>query len=75
MRARLVDHHHRRPGPSGSETRAAQQLISRLSAPFPDVPVDSVRQIVNASREEFTDTPIRDFVPVLVDRITLGPVR
>jgi hypothetical protein len=39
------------------------------------VPVDSVRQIVNASREEFTDTPIRDFVPVLVDRITLGPVR
>lgn len=66
------DNHDRPAGPSGSEPRAVQELISRLSSRFPDVPVESVRQIVNASWEKFTDTPIRDFAPVLVDRITRG---
>jgi hypothetical protein len=32
------------------------------------MPADSVRQIVNASWDKFTDKPIRDFVPVLVER-------
>jgi len=54
--------------PSDSEVRAVEDLIRRLVARFPDVPADSVRQIVNASWDTFTDKPIRDFVPVLVER-------
>jgi hypothetical protein len=56
------------PVPSESEVRAVESLITRLAGRFPDVPADSVRQIVNASWDEFTGTPIRDFVPVLVER-------
>ena len=54
--------------PSDSEVRAVEELINRLAARFADVPADTVRQIVNASWDRFTGTPIRDFVPVLVER-------
>jgi hypothetical protein len=41
-------------------------IVWSLSSP--EVPLDSVRAIVNASWEEFTGRPIRDFVPVLAER-------
>ena len=63
------------PGPSDSEVRAVEELIRRLVGRFPDVPADSVRQIVNASWDEFTDTPIRDFLPVLVERAAQEQLR
>ena len=34
----------------------------------PGVPPESVRDIVNASWQEFTGRPIRAFVPVLAER-------
>ena len=53
---------------SDEESGAVEELIDRLVAQFPEVPSDSVRAIVNASWEEFTGRPIRDFVPVLAER-------
>jgi len=50
------------------ESGALAELVDRLVAQFPEVPSDSVRAIVNASWEEFTGRPIRDFVPVLAER-------
>jgi hypothetical protein len=54
--------------PSDADVRAVEGLISRLMARFPDVPADSVRQMVNTTWDQFTGTPIRDFIPVLVER-------
>ena len=53
---------------TSDESRALAELVDRLVAQFPEVPSDSVRAIVNASWEEFTGRPIRDFVPVLAER-------
>jgi hypothetical protein len=50
------------------ESRAVQELIDRLVGQFPGVPPESVRDIVNASWQEFTGRPIRAFVPVLAER-------
>ena len=50
------------------ESRAAQELVDRLVGQFPSVPPESVRDIVNASWQEFTGRPIRAFVPVLAER-------
>jgi len=50
------------------ESRAAQELIDRMVGQFPGVPPESVRDIVNASWQEFTGRPIRAFVPVLAER-------
>jgi hypothetical protein len=46
---------------SDDESRAVEELI-------PGVQPESVRDIVNASWQEFTGRPIRAFVPVLAER-------
>jgi ribosomal 50S subunit-associated protein YjgA (DUF615 family) len=43
-------------------------VVERLVARFPDVAEDRVREIVRAAHEEFANRPIRDFVPVFVER-------
>ncbi len=51
------------------EIRAVAKVTERLSASFPDVPADLVTQAVSASHNRFESSPIRDFVPVLVERM------
>ena len=53
---------------SDDESRAVEELIDRLVGQFPGVPPDSVRDIENATWQEFTGRPIRAFVPVLAER-------
>lgn len=62
-------------GPLDGEVHALRELVGRLAARFPDVPLNTVRQIVNASWDEFTGAPIRDFVPVLVERAARDRLR
>ena len=50
------------------EARAIDLLIERLLARFGHTPPETVRAIVHASYAEFKGKPIRDFVPVLVER-------
>jgi hypothetical protein len=50
------------------EARAMEEVVERLAARFPDVAEDRVREIVTAAHEEFANRPIRDFVPVFVER-------
>lgn len=50
------------------EARALEEVVERLVARFPDVAEDRVREIVRAAHEEFANRPIRDFVPVFVER-------
>jgi hypothetical protein len=51
------------------EHRAVTEVVQRLTASFPHVPPDVVQYTVRASYEKFAGSPIRDFVPVLVERM------
>ena len=50
------------------EARAIDVLIQRLSNSFTGIPPETVRAVVHASYNEYKGKPIRDFVPVLVER-------
>ncbi len=50
------------------EARALEEVVERLVDRFPDVPEVRVRETVRAASEEFANRPIRDFVPVFVER-------
>jgi len=51
------------------EIRAVTEVVERLAASFPQVAPDVVQHTVRTSYEHFADSPIRDFVPVLVERM------
>jgi len=55
---------------SGSEAEALSRVMQRLRQQFPEVPPDALEEIVNGHYEAFDGRPIRDFVPVLVERAT-----
>lgn len=50
------------------EDRAIGEIVDRLAKAFPDVAVDKVAQVVSEARPEFEEVPIRDFVPLFVER-------
>ena len=51
------------------ENRAVTEVVQRLVASFPHVPTDVVQYTLHTSYEQFVGSPIRDFVPVLVERM------
>lgn len=53
---------------SEHELRALDEVTARLTTQYPHVPAPTVRAIVHAAWDEFSGTPIRDFVPVLAER-------
>ncbi|MFC9559051.1 three-helix bundle dimerization domain-containing protein [Agromyces sp. NPDC056965] len=50
------------------EARAVGEVIDRLAGRFPDLPRDHVAAVVEAAHLELEGNPVRDFVPVLVER-------
>ena len=50
------------------EERAIGEVVDRLAKQFPQVPEKAVEQAVSQSRPEFDEVPIRDFVPLFVER-------
>ncbi|MFB6612040.1 three-helix bundle dimerization domain-containing protein [Agromyces sp. NPDC056379] len=50
------------------EARAVGEVIDRLVGRFPDLPRDHVAAVVEAAHLELEGNPVRDFVPVLVER-------
>ena len=53
---------------TADEDRAIGEVVERLAKAFPNVGVDKVAQVVSDTRPEFADVPIRDFVPLFVER-------
>jgi hypothetical protein len=51
-----------------AENRAIDEVVERLAKQFPERPVDDVAVAVRASRPEFDQAPIRDFIPLFVER-------
>ena len=51
-----------------AEESALHDLIRRLVEQFPEVGEDEIVNAVHGRYEQFEDSRIRDFVPVLVER-------
>ena len=50
------------------EDRAIGEIADRLAERFPELPSESVERAVDEARPEFDESPIRDFVPLFVER-------
>lgn len=51
-----------------SEQRAVDEVIDRLGTKYPDVDRELIGEIVTQEHEAFDGRPVRDFVPVLVEK-------
>jgi hypothetical protein len=51
-----------------NEWSAIEQLVGRLTNNYPDVPADTVATVVHHNHARFDGRPIRDFVPLFVER-------
>jgi hypothetical protein len=50
------------------EARELDEVVERLRQRFPQTPEDRVRSVVMEAHRSFAGNPIRDFVPVFVER-------
>jgi hypothetical protein len=50
------------------EIHALDQLADRLRGRFPDAPPERIKEVVTEVHHQFDGHPIRDFIPVLVER-------
>jgi hypothetical protein len=57
-------------GRARAEQAALRQVVARLSQQFPELSADDINRAVHGQYDKFNDRPIRDFVPVLVERAT-----
>jgi hypothetical protein len=51
-----------------SEQQAFVEIEGRLTAKFATIPSTQVAATIGSAREQFADSKIRDFVPLLVER-------
>jgi hypothetical protein len=51
-----------------SEWSAIKQLVDRLRDVYPHVPADTVVTVVHQNHAKFDGRPVRDFVPLFVER-------
>lgn len=57
------------------EAREIDGVIQRLRAKFPSVAEDVIRVVVQEEHQAFEGRPIRDFVPVFVERAAAERLR
>jgi len=50
------------------ELRAVEQVVDRLSAKFSHMPAQRICEVVDQTYHEFDGAPIRDFVPIMVEK-------
>jgi hypothetical protein len=57
------------------ETAGVEQAIDRLAEHFPGVARDEIATLVHAEHKRFTGRPVRDYIPVLVERAVKTELR
>jgi hypothetical protein len=50
------------------EWTAIQQVVDRLQQSYPTLPADTVMTVVRDNHARFDGRPVRDFVPLFVER-------
>ena len=53
---------------NSSERIVIEQLVDRLKSSYPDVSPETVAMVVQDNHAEFDGRPVRDFIPLLVER-------
>jgi hypothetical protein len=53
---------------NAAEWTAIKQVVDRLTESFPSVPADRVATAVHLNHARFDGRPVRDFVPLFVER-------
>jgi hypothetical protein len=51
-----------------SERTVIEQLVNRLTTSYPDVSPETVAMVVRHEHAEFDGRPVRDFIPLFVER-------
>ena len=51
-----------------SEQQIMDQIAERLTGIYPDVPSDMISRFVHEQHARHEDRPIRDFIPLFVER-------
>jgi hypothetical protein len=69
VRTRVVPHD-KRMVVTAEEDHLIGQVVDRLLAQFPQVPPATVQDTVGSVLHRFEEAPIRDFVPLFVERHT-----
>ncbi len=64
-----------RPMRSRTEVSAMTDLVERLTGRFPELTRDEIERAVHGRYEQFEESRIRDFVPVLVERAVRREMR
>jgi hypothetical protein len=57
-------------GRSRAEQVTIRQVVARLSQQLRELSTDDINGAVHGQYDRFNDSPIRDFVPVFVERAT-----
>lgn len=60
---------------SAHEQRAMTEVVERLTGRFPDQPTERIRAVVDAAYLRFEGSPIRNYVPVFVERAAKDALR
>jgi hypothetical protein len=50
------------------EWTAIEQVVSRLAQSYPEVSQETVQTVVHTTHAKFDGRPVRDFVPLFVER-------
>ena len=58
-----------------AEEDAIRQVAARLAQQFPEVPAPDIERAVYGKYGSFDESPVRDFVPVLVERASRQQLR
>ena len=58
-----------------SEVHAVTEISTRVRGRFPNAPVEQIEQAVSTAFHEFDAQPIRDFIPILVERAVIDRLR
>ena len=51
-----------------AERDAIRRVSERLASQFPELSTEQVENLVNGRYDSFAESPVRDFVPMLVER-------
>jgi len=63
------------PEASAHEAREIDEVIARLREKFPSITEERIRVVVAEEHRTFAGRPIRDFVPVFVERAAIERLR
>ncbi len=60
---------------STEEIHALDQISERLLGRFPQASPDKIRTVIDQVHHQYDESPIRDFIPVLVEREAVDQLR